>query len=287
MKLHEFTLEEERTSRWGIPLLLTATGMLYQDAARWFTTFLGCYAVIFGGICLGCGITIALGRIGKMERCQPGRGGLYDLLKEELIELALSCYVSTALAAWPVSMYLDGQETACTMSLEEASMGTGSWWVIAAKMVVVIFGADCYLYWKHRFLHSRYFYVFHKGHHQFYNPTPFAGFAVSPGESLVTFLPVLGFCVTHFKFYAPVHLPGISTFILLNFYLHAGYNVPMLEKLLPYLFINTSKFHNLHHEKTHTHFGEMLTLWDRITGTDVGYLDLKDGWTVVPPQKSD
>eukprot|EP01064_Diplonema_japonicum_P020396 TRINITY_DN2972_c1_g2_i1.p1 TRINITY_DN2972_c1_g2~~TRINITY_DN2972_c1_g2_i1.p1 ORF type:complete len:285 (+),score=36.25 TRINITY_DN2972_c1_g2_i1:40-894(+) len=278
MKMHVFTKEEEAASRWGIPLILSASGLLYADAVQWYTVFAGCYAAIFGTICLACLLTIAAGK--GYEKCQPGKE--YDLIWEELKELALSCYVSASLTAWPVAMYLNGDETALTMSVDDASMGTGSWIIVYSKLLFILLAADFYLYWKHRLLHSRYLYVFHKGHHQFYNPTPFAGFAVSPGEALVTFVPILGFCITHLKLYTPVHLPGVFSFVFLNFYLHAGYNVPALEKYLPYFYINTSKFHNLHHEKTHTHFGEMLTLWDNLMGTVEGHLDLRDGWTVIP-----
>ena len=130
------------------------------------------------------------------------------------------------------------------------------------------------MYWKHRILHSRTFFAFHRSHHMFRDPTPFAGFAVHPVEAIVTFGPVLfamcpwvGLCI-------PLHYPVLAFLAVLNLYLHCGYQIWVVEKLLAPLFINTSAFHNAHHFKTRTHFGEILWLWDWINCTG----DHEHGW---------
>lgn len=64
-----------------------------------------------------------------------------------------------------------------------------------------------------------------------------------------------------------MHLPFIGCFYALNLYLHCGYYIPFFEKVLPIFLINTSAWHNKHHSLRVAHFGEMLTLWDRIMGT--------------------
>ena len=69
-----------------------------------------------------------------------------------------------------------------------------------------------------------------------------------------------------------MHGPFLASFALLNLYLHCGYSIPVLEWALPKLYINTSEWHNKHHELSVAHFGEMLTLWDWILGTHT------DGW---------
>lgn len=40
-----------------------------------------------------------------------------------------------------------------------------------------------------------------------------------------------------------------------------------VERALPRVLLNTSAFHNVHHARANTHFGEALTLWDRLCDT--------------------
>ena len=68
----------------------------------------------------------------------------------------------------------------------------------------------------------------------------------------------------------------IFLFFVLNIYLHCGYTFEMIENILPKLFINTSKFHNLHHEKVHYNFGEMLCLWDYLRNTGATLYNKKE-----------
>eukprot|EP01060_Flectonema_neradi_P014811 TRINITY_DN21464_c0_g1_i1.p1 TRINITY_DN21464_c0_g1~~TRINITY_DN21464_c0_g1_i1.p1 ORF type:complete len:287 (+),score=21.31 TRINITY_DN21464_c0_g1_i1:58-918(+) len=278
----------EKSSRWAVPLLLLSSGTMFVDSYLWYETLAYCFAAIWCGLVAMCTLTIAVGEFGRMEKCQPTKNNQFDMMKIEIWEMTTAAFVAATLSAWPMGKYRLGEDLACTSDLEVASHGFGrevGFVIIALKMLGVILAADAYLYWKHRILHSRSFYVFHKSHHQFFNPSPFAGFAVAPVEALITFGPILMFCIPEFAFYTPVHMPGIFIFVFLNFYLHAGYRVPLLEKVLPVFFINTSSFHNAHHEKTHTHFGEMLTLWDYLLGTDTGFLDLKTGWKVIQPNE--
>ena len=75
--------------------------------------------------------------------------------------------------------------------------------------------------------------------------------------------------------YLPYHLPFLISFSLLNLYLHCGYRISVLEWVLPRLFVNTSEWHNKHHELSVSHFGEMLTLWDHTVGTHTGHWSKK------------
>jgi sterol desaturase/sphingolipid hydroxylase (fatty acid hydroxylase superfamily) len=61
---------------------------------------------------------------------------------------------------------------------------------------------------------------------------------------------------------------------LLNHYLHCGYTIGKLEAVLSPVFVMSSKWHNVHHQKGRVGwsardqtFGEMFTIWDRICGT--------------------
>ena len=280
------TRSHEENSRWVIPLLLFSSGIMFEDTGVWFSTFGCCFVLMWIGVVGMCLLTIAVGEFGNMEKCQPNKTNQFQMMGIEIWEMTTAVFVASALSTWPISRYRLGQELACTSDFTVASHGYADGVglvIISFKMIAVILASDAYLYWKHRILHSRSFYIFHKSHHQFYNPTPFAGFAVAPMEAVITFGPILAFCFPKFSFYTPVHMPGICCFVFLNFYLHAGFKIPILEKLLPIFFINTSGFHNMHHEKTHTHFGEMLVLWDYFLGTDTGVLDMKTGWKVIQP----
>jgi hypothetical protein len=59
----------------------------------------------------------------------------------------------------------------------------------------------------------------------------------------------------------------IVAFVCLNFYLHCGVTLRWVEATLPRLYLNTSAFHNVHHARANTHFGEALYLWDALCGT--------------------
>ena len=90
-------------------------------------------------------------------------------------------------------------------------------------------------------------------------------------SGLSTFLPIILFCFPSFplvhKMYLPLQLGLILLFGLLNIYLHCGYSLYLVEVTLPYLYINTSVHHNIHHEKTNTNLGEVSPFWDYIFGT--------------------
>ncbi len=75
--------------------------------------------------------------------------------------------------------------------------------------------------------------------------------------------------VEKFPIYFPMLAVVLFCLVVLNIYLHCGYYFDFLEFVLPRFMINSSKFHNIHHEKMRIHFAEFLTLWDFIIGTGV------------------
>ena len=135
--------------------------------------------------------------------------------------------------------------------------------------------SDAWTFWKHYMFHHPSVYAIHKEHHKFHDPSTYAGFAIHPVEGFFTFWPILVMCVPQINLYAPLHLPFIGAFYSLNLYLHCGYTIPFLEKLLGMFMVNTSVWHNKHHQLRVTHFGEMLIIWDLIMGTHTGNWDQK------------
>ena len=154
-------------------------------------------------------------------------------------------------------------------SFEESWAGTSVFWNVCfvAGFFLIL---DFILFWKHYLLHTPTLFYFHSNHHSFGNPTAFASFAVSPVETLFTFGPVLFDLLpiaNEIKLYWPYHAGIIGFFTVLNIYLHCGYTFDWVEKTLPMIFLNTSAYHNVHHEKKIIHFAELLTLWDCIKNT--------------------
>jgi sterol desaturase/sphingolipid hydroxylase (fatty acid hydroxylase superfamily) len=247
----------------ALPFLLTAAGLLHPESP---TTWFVCLAFAFVAIALpllaGAGIVTLLSkRFG--ERIQGPRNKPAPMLAEAL-ETTRAAWVASTLAAWPLAQWQLGHPTAMVMSPAESGHSVGELLLFTAIGVVAM---DAWLYWKHRLLHTRPLFVFHKGHHAFRDPTPFAGFAVGPVEALVTFWPILLLCIPSFTHWAPLYFGLVIGFVNLNFYLHCGVTLRWVERIVPKTGLNTSAFHNIHHSHAVVNFGEAMTIWDRICKT--------------------
>lgn len=98
--------------------------------------------------------------------------------------------------------------------------------------------------------------------------TPFGAFAVGPVEALATFWPLALLVFPMTKFFIPMYFSAIVAFVFLNFYLHSGIRIELLETLLPKVGLNVSSHHNVHHESFGKyHYGEVSFVWDYILGT--------------------
>jgi Delta7-sterol 5-desaturase len=142
-----------------------------------------------------------------------------------------------------------------------------AWFFISIPLAIVLH--DTYFYWAHRLMHHPKLYRrTHLTHHLSVNPSPWAAFAFHPLEALVeaAILPVLLFIM-------PLHPVAFFVFILFmtlfNVYGHLGYELfPKKAYRHPLgKWLNTSVYHNLHHEKFHGNYGLYFTFWDRMCGT--------------------
>lgn len=175
-------------------------------------------------------------------------------------------FIVSAMAAWPAGLYKLGIPTGFATTLEE--MGV-SWWVAVIQMYLGIVVIDAWTYWKHRILHTRALFAFHKHHHTFRDPSPFGGFAVGPVETILTFWPLLLICIPEAKHFAPLYFSAIVSFVLLNLYLHSGVTFVWLEKVFPRIGLNSSAWHNIHHSDVNANFGEVSFIWDKLCGTSL------------------
>ena len=180
-------------------------------------------------------------------------------------------FIVACLSAWPITMHRDGRPTAFKATIEEC--GGYAYYSLVVLMSALF--SDAWTFWKHYTFHHPLVYAIHKDHHIYHNPSTFAGFAIHPVEAFFTFCPILAMCVPQLDLYLPLHLPFILSFYCLNLYLHCGYSIPAFERILGLFYINTSEWHNKHHEYRSSHFGEMSIMWDLYMGTHTGAWDQK------------
>jgi lathosterol oxidase len=246
----------------GVTLTLTAAGLVSPQGPRaFYTALLGSFAAIAGSVLGGAAAVTWLceRRAGRLQgpRRRPA------LIAREARDTALAAWIAACLLAWPLSRLQAGVPVGLTWSIAEAGGPVRTIAQTAGAVLVL----DAWLYWKHRLLHTRLLFPFHRAHHTYRDPTAFAGFAVGPVESLLTFWPVVIWAHPLAVHWAPLYFGLVGAFVLLNFYLHCGVASGLLEATLPRFSLNTSAFHNRHHANAEVNFGEALTLWDRLCRT--------------------
>lgn len=241
---------------------VVAVGLLHPEPLVWLGSFVGSF-VILAGTVLGLAHAVTRWAEARTPRIQGPRRKA-PMIREEALLTTQAMWVMAGLVAWPITAARLGVTTGFTWSLE----GTG-WSVPEAIAVNVagVLGVDAWTYWKHRALHSKALFGFHRGHHTFRDPTAFASFAVGPLEALWTFCPVLIVLHPAALHWGPAYVSLVVGFVLLNLYLHCGVEVRWLEAVAPRLGLNTSAFHNVHHSHVRANFGEVSFVWDRICGT--------------------
>ncbi len=181
-------------------------------------------------------------------------------------DTVIASFVAACFLAWPLARIWAGAPTGLTWSIEEAG-GLGA---VVGGTLVALLVLDAWLYWKHRLLHTRWLFAFHRAHHGYRDPTSFSSFAVGVVESVLTFWPIVFLAFPWAPHYAPMYFALVAGFVLLNLYLHCGVQSKLVEAVLPKTGLNTSAFHNRHHARADVNFGEALIVWDYLMGTREG-----------------
>lgn len=256
-------LDVAKVSDWLVPTVLLAAGLLHPESVKlWYSSFFRSFMMLLIPVMVGAGVWwFSADRLG--QRIQGIRKRPAPIA-EEAFETGRAMFVIATMMAWPMTQYRLGHPTGLKWDLSEAG---GLIFVLVTNLVIGVVAIDAWTYLKHRLLHTKLLFPFHKNHHAFRDPTPFAGFAVSPVESVLTFWPLLILMFPWANHWAPLYFGMIIGFVSLNFYLHSGVCNPTLEKWLPKIFLNTSAFHNRHHSSVNRNFGEVLYLWDWLLGT--------------------
>ena len=140
---------------------------------------------------------------------------------------------------------------------------------LVLSVLIMLLIHDTYFYWMHRLMHHPRLYPYlHRVHHLSVNPSPWAAYAFHPAEAVIEagILPVLLLLL-------PIHplaLFGFVTIMLwFNVYGHLGYELfPRRLYRHPLgRWLNSSVYHNQHHERFHGNYSLYFTFWDRWMGT--------------------
>ncbi len=246
----------------SLPILLPATGLLAPDHIGLFYLALAVGFVGLGGVILTGASLVTFLSERTTDRIQGPRKKPAPMLREAA-DTALAAFVAAGFLAWPLWRSWTGRPIGLTWDLEDA----GGLPLVLFQTGFGVLVLDGWLYLKHRLLHTRLLFPFHRAHHAYRDPTALAGFAVGPVESVLTFWPLLLIAIPEAKHWAPLYFLLVGGFISLNYYLHCGVKVEFLERLLSPFLLNTSAFHNIHHSHADANFGEAFTIWDRICRT--------------------
>lgn len=254
----------------AIVVLFFLSGLLHPSAKMYYDSFWRIFLIITVPLFSLCMLFYSFSEQNGL-RIQGDRTKIPSIAKEAY-GTARAMFVVSSMAAWPVALYRLGLPTGLAWSLQEMGL---TWWMVILEMYLGIILIDAMTYWKHRLLHTRTFFPFHKHHHLFRDPTPFAGFAVGPMETFLTFWPLLLICIPAAKHFAPLYFTAIVSFVLLNLYLHCGVTFSWLEKFLSKIALNSSAWHNIHHSDVNSNFGEVSYLWDKFCKTSQAEIQIK------------
>lgn len=247
---------------WAIVALAFASGLLHPSMEMYYDSVWKIFLIIT--VPLFSFSTVIYFFSEKFGNRIQGERSKLPPITSEAFGSARAMFIVSCMAAWPTAMYRVGMPTGLAWTLQDMGL---SWWMVVLEMYLGIIAVDAMTYWKHRLLHTRIFFPFHKHHHSFRDPTPFAGFAVGPMETLLTFWPLLLICFPPAKHFAPLYFSAIIGFVFLNLYLHCGVTFQWLEKLLPKIGLNSSAWHNVHHSDVNANFGEVSFIWDKVCKT--------------------
>lgn len=144
-----------------------------------------------------------------------------------------------------------------------------TWWIPVSLFFSLIIH-DTYFYWMHRTLHHPKLYKHaHFVHHQSTNPSPWASFSFHVFESIAEAMvvPIIIFTL-------PMHKVSLLLFAvvstMINVYGHLGFEIipKWVRRTWVFEILNTSVYHNLHHEKFKGNYGLYFRIWDRLMGTE-------------------
>jgi len=239
--------------------------MIYPIASDW--AWLIAPLAIFGRYAVLCGFAFILFYVWKKRvwihrKIQRSFPQSRDYRREVAYSMLTACiFAAVAL------LCLKTPFRAHTLWYTDVSAyGTG---YLLLSVVLIVLLHDAYFYWIHRLMHHPALYRHvHLLHHRSVNPSPWAAYAFHPLEAVLEagIVPLVLLVM-------PVHPIAFFSFVTImlwfNVYGHLGYELfPGWVYRHPVgRWINSSVYHNLHHERFHGNYGLYFTFWDRWMGT--------------------
>ena len=120
------------------------------------------------------------------------------------------------------------------------------------RFIMSVILMDGWFYMIHRLLHTKWFYKWHKQHHQFHIPYPLVAVYCSPIEALLCDVTAMGLGPCFLK------MEGIEMCIWMI--------LAALHSLFIHSSLNHGADHNIHHGKNLSNYG-LLSIFDRMFGT--------------------
>ncbi|KAG1905521.1 C5-sterol desaturase [Suillus fuscotomentosus] len=138
------------------------------------------------------------------------------------------------------------------------------WAYFALSVPLFLLFTDYGVYWTHRLLHHPSIYkTFHKPHHKWIIPTPFASHAFHPVDGYLQSLPYYLFI-----FIFPLHRwLYLSLYILVNLWTILIHDSDMVTGHALEKVINGPAHHTLHHLYFTVNYGQYFTWADRVGGS--------------------
>lgn len=144
------------------------------------------------------------------------------------------------------------------------------WAYFLFSIVLSIIVHDTYFYWLHRLMHHpKLFRYMHKEHHKSLNPTPFASFSFSWAEAIIE-----SNIITLLVLLFPIHPIALIIFLIIitfiNVYGHLGFEIMPKYIIQSPIgnWINTSLYHNMHHQHFNGNYGLYFRFWDKLMKTE-------------------
>ena len=268
-----FSNQAVKTINYSIYGVVTFWGLFSSSPTEFYSIWFELFLYLEMYVLSMSGVMMIIGQIFG-ERIQVNKHWELSAIMKEIIGTSQCFYFVAFLATFPVLKYRKGEEIGITLDFDEATNMVDNiilkYIFLIVKQIFIWLAAAGWTYLKHYSLHRPSLFAFHKHHHSCYNPTAFAAFCVTPVHTIWTFCTVIVFCWAELpggKLYYPFQVVSMFGFLIQNLYMHCGYTISVIERTLPYVYINTSAYHNVHHEKTHTNLGEVSPFWDYVFGT--------------------
>ena len=186
------------------------------------------------------------------------------LVRREVLQMLKGVYTATFCPALALHLVDVGWSKAY------GGLGGRSVGYLVLTFFVVWIGSDFYEFAYHRLGHSfAFWWKQHKGHHVFFNPSPFAVIADDHVDQLIRSAPLL---------LIPMLMPVNMDLLFLTYgaffygygvYLHWGYELSWPDAHHPW--INTAFQHYVHHARSTLnkpmHTGFFFKLWDQLAGS--------------------